>query len=157
MTIIPIFRDFNQQPEPWTADLCDVFRKQWADGIPRHCRKTAGRWSSLTEAERIQQRMERQAAMAPKVIEIYATGLGAKPISKQLGISENTVRDILRANNIPFHPPKSGKRRSLRAEQIGAMLKQGTTVKEIAAHFHLSKKTIRNVMHEHGLKAREAA
>jgi intein-encoded DNA endonuclease-like protein len=90
-----------------------------------------------------------------KLIEEYLSGIGAEAIAPKYDLHPNSVRRILKKNNIEIRPIKS--KMSLEdKEKIGQLYKDGVSSPEIAKMFNVSPPTIRKYLEEQNIETRSA-
>ena len=160
MTIIPVFRDIKQPPEPWTAEISDIVREKWFVGIPRHLRKPRrefdaealkrGHMTSVqngiaTGAIRAAKTKAERAALAGDLRKLLDQGIPLYRAAQSLGMGWMRAKRI--AVEHGFEPAADQKSRAAlaevkkttrpdpasdRDEVIRAMIEEGLTNIEIS-------------------------
>lgn len=102
MTIIPVFRDYNQ-PQPAFAGIIDAIREHMTASSPQ--RAKPGREGSRTISDEARSKLseamtarneERFASLRDDVMRLHATGLSGVEIARIVDRSPRTVRRVVR-------------------------------------------------------------
>lgn len=182
MTIIPVFRDINQPPEPWTADICDLVREKWFIGIPRNLRvgaantgkpKRQGAGSSpifngtLGGAVRAEKTAKERAELAVKLRPLLEQGIPLYRAAQQLGMTWARAKKIAVENGM--EPPADLASRSAlngikrltradrdilaaRAKRIQQMISRGQTNRQICDALEISPRSLDRTIKKYSLK-----
>lgn len=90
---------------------------------------------------------ERRNARLEEATKMLFDGYTYKEIAQKLGICESTVYDMTKENNI-LKKAKEARNQKV----IELRLKEDLRIKEIAARLNITEGTVKNILHNHGIK-----
>jgi len=104
-------------------------------------------------------RREDTEEKVPMVIEMFTEGVGPRDISAETGLSEQTVRSILRQAG--FDPSRVGSRKmidQMSEPELNQMVEEyqaGEAVSTLCTRYHMSTGTLYNILAELGITPRD--
>ena len=172
MTIIPVFRDINQPPEPWTADICDLVREKWFIGIPRNLRVGAANTGkpkrrkgcvvdpsangSLGGAVRAEQMAKERDRLSRELRPLLESGVPLYRAAMILGIGWTRAKKVAVDNGFEQPAQYHGRGKQIsrfdtgilaeRAKLVQQMIDRGDTKNQICVALQISRAALKRVI-----------
>ena len=106
---------------------------------------------SPTRSYRLRDRFSSEDLHA--MIELYGAGATARQVAERFGVSESSVKRLLRQNTVTR--PARSLRDRFSPEQLQTMIdlyQAGTTARQVAETFEVSERSVKRLLHQHGVR-----
>jgi len=87
------------------------------------------------------------------MIELYGSGATVQQVAERFGVSESSVKRLLRQNTVAR--PARSLRNRFTPEELQTMIdlyRAGTTARQVAEKFEVSERSVKRLLHQHGVR-----